>query len=156
MMEYKFIYKNTPWEFWQLSIYFMYGSIVGVCNIIFTAAMIILATTIWDNISSSVRMLLVIACCLFPIVQPIGIYVRAKKQAAVSKIIEIGFNDTGIHVKTDDKSSDIKWRNIKKIAKKPNIIVIFSTTTRGFILSNRVLGKQKEEFYNYIVSKMNR
>jgi hypothetical protein len=154
-MKYKFNYKNTPFDFWQLSIYFTYGSIIGVCNIIFTVAMILLSIKIWGDASSFVRMLLLFACCLFPIFQPIGIYTRAKKQAADSKEIEISFDDTGIHVKSGEVSSDLEWKIIKKVSKKPNVIVIFSTTTHGFVLTNRVLGIQKEEFYNYVVSKIN-
>jgi hypothetical protein len=155
-MKYKFKYKNTPLNFWQLSMYFMYGSIVGVCNLIFTVAMILLSFKIWSDASSFVRMLLIFACCLFPIIQPVGIYFRAKKQAAVSKEIEIGFDDNGIHVKSDYAASDLEWKNIKKVSRKPNMIVIFSTTTHGFILTNKVLGKQNEEFYNFIVSKINK
>lgn len=155
-MKYKFKYKNTALNFWQLSMYFTYGSIIGVCNMIFSIAMILLSVKIWSNASSVVRMLLLLACCLFPIIQPIGIYFRAKKQAAASKEIEIGFDDFGIHVKADYADSNLEWKSIKKVSKKPNMIVIFSTTTHGFLLTNQVLGKQSEEFYNYVVSKISK
>lgn len=154
-MKYQFVYKNSPFDFWQLSMYFTYGSIVGVCNVIFTVAMILLTFKMWGDASSFVRMLLLFACCLFPIIQPIGIYSRAKRQAAVSKEIEISFDESKIYVETNHVSSDMEWKNIKKISKKPNMIVIFTTTTHGFVLTNKVIGKQKEEFYNYVVSKIN-
>jgi hypothetical protein len=155
-MKYKFQYKNTPLQFWQLSMYYMYGSIIGVCNIIFTVAMILLSFKMWSNASNFVKTLLLLACCLFSVIQPIGIYLRAKMQAEGSKEIEIGFDESGIHVKTDIEASDLDWRSIKKVSRKPNMIVIFSTTTHGFILTNKVLGKQHEEFYRYIVSKINK
>lgn len=153
-MKYKFIYKNTPFDLWQLSMYFTYGSIVGVCNLIFTVAIILLSFKIWGDAGSFVRMLLLFACCLFPIIQPLGIYARAKKQAAASKEMELGFDDAGIHVKTGNAVSDLDWKLIKKVSRKPNMIVIFSTTTHGFVLTNRVLGKQSESLYRYVVSKM--
>lgn len=155
-MKYKFIYKNTPLDFWQLSLYFMYGSIVGLCNVIFTLSMITLSIKIWDDVNPFVKILLLLACSLFPIIQPIGIYYRARRQATSTKEIEIGFDDAGIHVKSGNEVSTLKWKNIKKVSKKPNIIVIYSTTTHGFLLTNKTLGSQREEFYNYIISKINR
>lgn len=155
-MKYKFKYKNTPLQFWQLSMYYMYGSIIGVCNIIFTVAMILLSLKMWGDASSFVKTLLLLACCLFSVIQPIGIYLRAKTQAAASKEIEISFDDSGIHVKTDLEASDLDWKSIKRVSKKPNMVVIFSTTTHGFILTNKVLGKQSEEFYHYVASKINK
>jgi hypothetical protein len=155
-MKYKFIYKNTPFDFWQLSLYFMYGSIVGLCNVIFTLSMILLSIKIWDNVNPFVRILLLFACCLFPIIQPLGIYLRARKQAASSKEIEIGFDDAGIHVKSGNEVSTLKWKSIKRVSRKPNIIVIYSTTTHGFLLTNKTLGSKREEFYNYIISKINK
>lgn len=153
-MRYSFCYKNTPMDFWQLSFYFIYGSMVGLCNSIFTVAMILLANRIWSETNDTVRIILVFSICLFPIIQPIGIYLRARKQAESAKEIEISFHDKGIHVNTDETISDLEWKSIKKVSKKPNMIVLFSTTTRGFILSNRVLRDQSKDFYSYVVSKM--
>lgn len=154
-MKYKFSYHTTAFDFWQLFMYYIYGSIVGVCNIIFTVAILLLTVKFWDDVSYLVRAFLIIACCLFTVIQPIGIYIRSKKQVAtIPKDMEIGFDDYGIHVHTKSQSSDLKWNTIKRISKKPNMIIIFSTTTHGFVLTNRVLGEQKEKFYNYIVSKI--
>lgn len=153
-MKYHFKYKNKPLDFWQLSMYFTYGSIVGICNIIFTVAMILLTFKMWGDASSFVRMLLLFAIILFPVIQPIGIYTRAHRQAATSSDIDITFDDTGVHVHAGEMNSDIEWRNIKKVSKKTNMIVVFSTTTHGFILTNKVIGKNNKEFYNYIISKM--
>jgi len=102
-MNYHFNYKNKPLDFWQLSMYFTYGSIVGVCNAIFTVAMILLTIKMWVDATSFVRMLLLFAIILFPIIQPIGIYTRARRQAATASDIDITFDDTGVHVQTDVK-----------------------------------------------------
>ena len=36
------------------------------------------------------------------------------------------------------------------------MIIIFSDTTHGFVFTNRVLGAEREAFYAYVTSKMNR
>ncbi|MBS4535635.1 YcxB family protein [Clostridium sp. D2Q-14] len=154
-MKYKFTYQTTALDLWKLSMYYTYGSIVGVCNIIFTVAMIILTGNFWGDVNIFLKILLIMGSCLFTVIQPIIVYMRAKKQIAkVSQDMEIGFDDNGIHVKSKNQSSDLKWKSIKGAYKKPSMIVIYSTAKRGFILTNKVLGKQKEEFYDYVISKI--
>jgi hypothetical protein len=154
-MKYKFTYHTTAFDLWQLSMYSTYSSIVGGCNIIFTVAMILLTAKFWGDVNSFMKILLIIVICLFTVIQPAMVYMRAKRQvAAVAHDMEIGFDDNGIHVKTENKSSDLKWNTIKGVSKKPTMLVIFSTSKHGFVLTNKVLGRQKKAFYEYIVSKI--
>lgn len=154
-MKYKFTYQTTAFDLWQLSMYSTYNSMVGVCNIIFTVAMTLLTVKFWNGVNIFIKVLLIMGILLFPIIQPIAVYLRAKRQIAMMPHdMEIGFDDYGVHVKTKNEKSDLKWKTLKGVSKKPNMIVIFSTNKHGFILTNRVLGKQKEEFYKYVVSKI--
>lgn len=154
-MKYKFTYQTTAFDLWQLSMYSIYGTMVGVCNIIFTVAMLLLTAKFWGAVNIFMKVLLILAICLFTVIQPAVVYIRAKKQiAAVPQDMEIGFDDHGVHVKTQNQTSDLKWKTIKGISKKPSMVVIFSTTKHGFVLTNKVLGKQKEAFYNYVLSKI--
>ncbi|MDF2614637.1 MAG: hypothetical protein K0S71_2423 [Clostridia bacterium] len=154
-MKYKFTYQTTALDLWQLSMYGIYGSMAGLCNVIFTVAMVLLSTKLWEDASIFVKMFLVIGICLFTVIQPLAIYMRAKRQALrLPKDMKIEFDDKGIHIKTEKQSSDLKWSTIKGISKKPTMVVIRSTTKHGFVLTNKVLGKQKEALYNYVVSKI--
>jgi hypothetical protein len=154
-MKYKFTYKTTAFDLWQLSMYSTYASMVGVCNIIFTVAMLLLSIRFWGDINIFIKILLIILICLFTVIQPAVVYMRAKGQvAALPHDMEISFDDNGIHVKTENQSSNLKWNTIKGVSKKPSMIVIFSTTKHGFILTNKVLGIQKNGVYNYVVSKI--
>lgn len=153
-MKFKFKYRNTAFEYWQLAMYYTYGSIVGICNIIFTAAMIALTVRFWTESSSFVRLLLLLACGLFTVFQPLYVYLQSKeKMKAVQQEIELSFDDKGIYVKSGEKTEQLSWKRIKKVSKKPGMIIIFSDTVHGYVLSSRVLGKEKEEFYAFVVSK---
>lgn len=81
-MKYKYTYRNTAGELWQLSMYYTYGSMVGMCNLIFTAAVIALTINKWNTVSSVWRFLLLLACCLFTVIQPLVVWRKAEKQAA--------------------------------------------------------------------------
>ena len=50
---------------------------------------------------------------------------------------------------------NLEWKSIKRVSKKPTMIVVFSDTTHGFVLPNRVLGADRKEFYEFVVSLMN-
>ncbi len=154
-MKYKFTYRTTAFDLWQLTMYGIYASVVGVCNIIFTIAMVLLTAKFWGDVNSLMKILFITAICLFTVIQPAVVYMRGKRQVStVSHDMEIGFDDQGIHVTTEKQSSDLEWSTIKGVSKKLSMIVIFSTTKHGFVLTNKVLGKQKEPFYDYVVSKI--
>jgi len=154
-MKYQFTYRTTAFALWQLSIYSIYGSMVGVCNTIFTIAMVLLTGKFWGEVNIFIKILLILGICLFTVIQPAVVYMRAKKQVSlIPQDMEISFDDYGVHVKTPNQTSDLKWKTIKGISKKPGMIIIFSTAKHGFVLTNKVLGKQKEAFYEYVNSKI--
>lgn len=154
-MKYQFTYQTTAFDLWRLSMYSIYSSMVGRCNIIFTVAMLLLTARYWEDVNIFIKILLIFAICLFTVIQPIAVYMRSKRQVkTVPHNMEIGFDDYGIHVKTENKNSDLKWHTIKAVSKKLGMIIIFSTTKHGFVLTNKVLGQQKKDFYEYVVSKI--
>lgn len=153
-MKYKFKYHTSALDLWKLSMYGTYGSMIGVSNIIFAIAMLLLTIRFWSNVNIFVKVLLIIAINLFVIIQPIAVYYRAKKQVSIiPQDMEISFDDKGVHVATASQNSDIKWNSVKGIMKKPNMIVIYTTTKHGFIITNNMLETDKEDFYKYLISK---
>lgn len=156
-MKYQFKYETKASDLWQLSMYGIYRSIVGLVNVIFTAAMIVLMIRFFKDASLGYRMLMILGLSLFTVIQPIVIYNRAKKQlSGMATDMEIGFDDFGVHVRSDNEKSSIKWKNIKGIAKQPTLVIVYSSKTHGFILTNKVLGKEREAFYRYVISKLKR
>lgn len=154
-MRYEYTYRNNGFELWQLSMYYTYGSMVGICNIIFTVAVLALAVSRWGEAGLIMRLLLIVGACLFTIIQPAMVYMKAVKQAdAIKQDTRVGFGDSGIHVSFGGRDSDMGWDTIKKISKKPTMIVIFTDNTHGFVLTNRVLGTEREAFYEYVDSKV--
>ncbi|MDO5575083.1 MAG: YcxB family protein [bacterium] len=154
-MKYQFAYRTTAFDFWQLAMYNTYGSIIGVCNVVFTVAMIVLTVKFGGTVNEVILALLILASCFFPVIQPIMLYAQAKRQVAgLPEQTEIGFDDRGVHVTAGEQHTDIPWNSIRRVMKRPTLIVIFSTATHGFVLSNRVLGKQRASFTAYVLSRM--
>ena len=154
-MRYKYTYRTTARDLWQLSMYYKYGSLAGLCNIIFTVAAFALGSSRWDQAQGIVRCLIVLGCCLFTVIQPLMIYAKAKKQAAgITQDTQVSIDDSGLYIRVGDDTSQLPWKSVKRISRKPAMIIIFSDTTHGFIFTNRVLGNEKEEFYRYASSKV--
>ena len=154
-MRYKYTYRTTARDLWQLSMYYIYGSLAGLCNIIFTVAAFALGFSRWDQAQGIVRCLIVLGCCLFTVIQPLMIYAKAKKQAAgIAQDTQVSIDDNGLYIRVGDDTSQLPWKSVKRISRNPARIIIFSDTTPGFIFTNRVLGNEKEEFYRYASSKV--
>lgn len=154
-MKIEFQYRTTAWDYFRLSLYYMYGSMVGLCNVIFTVAMLLLTVKIWADTSPVIRIVLLLACAAFPVIQPISLYHKARKQANMQKKdMHISFDESGMHITVEGEHADIEWKMIKKISKKPGMIIIFSDTTHGYLITDRMLGVNKTEFYQYIDKKM--
>lgn len=155
-MKYRFKNEVTAMDFWGLVMRRTYRSTAGVCNLVFTAAMFVLVFRFWSTASDMYKGLMLIGCILFPVIQPLVIYGKARKQAAaLPKGMELGFDERGLHVKTQDAASDIPWSDIRNIVREFHMIVIFSDNIHGYILTDRMLGEQKQEFYEYIISRAN-
>lgn len=155
LMKYQFKFSTTAADLWQLSMYGTYGTILGMTNVVFTIAMILLAVRFFSSVHIVLKCLLIVAICLFTVIQPVLVYLRARKQVKnMPGEVTLGFDDQGMHVSLGDKNSDIEWSAVRGITKKPTLLVVFSSARHGYVLNNKVLGEHKEAFYNYFSSKI--
>lgn len=154
---FNFTYRLKSGDLWQLSMYYIYGSLVGLCNVIFTAAAFVLLVVRWSAFGIPLRCVLIFCCCIFTVFQPLAVWLRARRQAASFKEdTHLAIDSQGIHVTQGDKKDFVPWKKIKKISKKPTMIVVFSDTTHGYVLMNRTLSSSRDEFYRYAAARMDR
>ena len=149
-MEFTFQSDVKTWDMWKLSMYHIYHSLTGVCNIIFTAAAILLFFRFWNSMEGWQAGIVMICCLLFPVIQPVVVYSRASAQvSALPKNMEYVFNETHLHVIAGDKDSYIPWGRIRGISKEPGMIILVAEAGRGYMLTDRAMGHQKEEFLTF-------
>lgn len=154
-MEYKFIFQIKARDLWQLSICHIYTSILGICNIVFTIAMLLLTFQFFNQVNEFLKAVLLFACVWFPILQPFCLYVQARqKRKLMTENINILFNKSGVHVNIKERHEDIKWTDIKNVMIRPTFLIVYSDNLHGYVLTNDVLGKQKTEVYQYILDNI--
>ncbi len=150
-MHYQYQCKIKPIDFWKLSMRRTYRSLVGVCNIVFGVAMILLTLRFWNQANDVVQALLFLACLLIPVIQPLGVYWKAKAQAAViPQGTELSFHEDGIHVTLGDEREFICWNKVKGVRKEGSMIIVYTDANHGYMLTKKVLGKERNEFYQYV------
>lgn len=150
-MNYSYESNIRPIDFWKLSMYRTYHSLVGVCNLIFGAAMIGLTVRFWNTANDVVQAVLFLVCLLIPVIQPLGIYLKAKVQVSLTaQGAVLLFAEDGIHVSLNEKRELIRWHKVRQVVKQAGMVIVFTDRNHGYMLTNRVLGREKEEFYQFV------
>lgn len=153
-MTYEFKCEVTALDFWKLTMQQTYRSMAGICNLIFTVAMILLTTKFWQQSGDMVQVILLFACLLFPVFQPIAVYLKAKGQAkTMPKDVTLNFDDKGLHVTVGEEKEDISWKKLR-VKKQSGMLIVFSDPRHGYMLTNRVLAEKKDSFFAFAESKI--
>lgn len=150
-MRYQYESKIRPLDFWALSMYRTYHSLVGVCNIVFAVAMILLTVRFWAQASDGVQALLFLACLLIPVIQPLGVYLKAKAQVSViPQGTRLVFSEDGIHVTLGQQQEQIRWDKVKGVRREANMVIVYTDANHGYMLTDRVLGREKDAFFQFV------
>ena len=154
-MEFQFKNKVSAIDMWKLSMYHIYHSLAGVCNIIFSVAIILVTVKLWNSVEEHIMVLMLFACIIFPVIQPIMIYLKAKKQvSALPQDMVIKINETGVHVTGDNQKSKLPWKSIRGVIKEKGLIIIVAEGRRGYMLTDKILGTDKEPLIKFLDSKI--
>ena len=106
-MEYQYKCRITAWDFFRLTMRQTYRSMAGMCNLVFTVAMILLTAKFWSQSGEVLQVLMLIGCLLFPVIQPAAIYAKARRQAAaVPQDVRLTFDEKGLLVTTGGERQD--------------------------------------------------
>ena len=154
-MDYRFKYSPQAYDLWRLSIYGVYSSMAGMANIIFIVAMVILTMKFWSASTILIKILLLLGVSLFTVIQPLIIYSRAKRQVeALPEGMYIGFDKKGIHIELPSKTNLIVWKKILAIKKMKTMLILYSSSNEGYILTDKILGENKSDFIEYLNNQM--
>jgi len=154
---FKFRYSVKPENLWVLIMVNIYRSFLGVINLVFTVSMILLAVRFWSGSSLGIRVLITAGILLFPVFQPLLIYRRCRR--VVNRMpgeMEILFDQLGITTTANEQQSHINFSEIRSVVRIFNMMIIYTQTKQGFILSDLVMEDQSKELYDFIKERVNR
>ncbi len=154
-MEFRYKSDVKAFDLWKMAMHRTYKSPIGIANIVFTVAMLLLTVRFWGQAGSIMRGIMLFGCTLFTVIQPLCTYGMSVKQLEnLPKDMELTFSDKGVLVQTGRESQRLNWKNITNAIRRKNMIIVMSDDRHGYMFTNRVLGAEKESFYEYLCSKI--
>ena len=152
-MKYRFKSEVKALDFWKLSMYKTYHAVAGICNIVFTAAMLGLLVHFWGRVSDVWIGFILFGCALFPVIQPVCIFLRCQRQVEdIPKDLELLFDDSGIRVTAGGTEEKIPWKRVDHIIKQRDMLAIYKDGSHGYILMERTFSDRAEEFMEYLLA----
>ena len=162
---YSFIFKINKTDIFNSTMNYNKSRITYLFDIIFTiVAFIIIVYNILNNnflnFNIYYRLLLIFCFLLFPVVQPILIYLKSVSHAKKIKDIEIkmDFIEDRIKLSTNNEHTEVLYENVYNFIKYKNMIVLMYDSIHGQIMPNRIFIKDgssiKDEFYEFVASKI--
>ena len=153
-MEFKYQYQVQPSDLWQLQMYYTYSSYLAIINVIFIISSAALLYALWGTAPWWLRLLLILFLSLFTVIQPTGVYLRAKKSLKENHdTLQLSLNDQGIEVVVGDQKEFKNWSQVQGIVLKPTLVAIYTDKNHGYILTNRILKNSKKQFRAFIKTK---
>lgn len=158
---YKFNVQINKDDLFQSSLNFAKHSKTFLFDLIFTFVAIII--TIYTIINKSFfelsdikKILLIFCCVLFPIIQPIILYIKSAAHAKKIKDLSVTlqFDEDKIKVYSDKESNEVLYENVYNFVKYKNMIVIMYDSIHGQIIPNRVFDNNRDEFYKYVSERI--
>lgn len=154
-MKFHFVIDVRPFDFFKMSMKKTYKSPIGVCNIVFTVAAVLLTIKFFANASELVQLLLVIMCLIFPVLQPLGVFFKARALSiSIPKGLTLDIDDSGIQASLASQTDKIEWKRVDVLIDNKDMLIIKVDHSRGYFLTNRVLGEERAAFKKYVKSRL--
>ena len=155
-MEFCFHYRVRPENLLVLTMFNIYKSFLGVCNLVFIVSMILVAVRFWPGSSMGIRTLISAGILLLPVFQPLLIYFRCRKiVSTMPGEMEISFDKTGITTSAKEERSHIDFSEVKSVVRIFNLMIIYTRSKQSFILSDRVMEDKSSSLYSFIKVNVN-
>ena len=162
---YSFNFKINEKDIFNSTMNYNKSRITYLFDIIFTLAAFIiilynLINKTFSNFNIYYRLLLIFCALLFPVIQPILLYIKSLAHAKKLKDINIlmEFNEDSIKLSTNSENTEVLYENVYNFIKYKNMIVVMYDSIHGQIMPERIFMKDgksiKNEFYEYVASKI--
>ena len=158
-MKYNIKLKITNEDIYNSSLNFLKSSKTFYFDIIFNiVAFAALYYTIYNGAFfrfDSFRKILIIICPLiFPVIQPIILYIKSFNNINLNTEIELEFNENNIIIMSSKEHVTINYIDVYNFIKFKNMHVLMYDSVHGQIIPDRFLTFYKNEFYNFVSGKI--
>ena len=153
-MKFEFTYRNTAEDFFRFYMGNVYSQWTAVVNVVFTGALIGLTVSRWGSSGPLFRAVMVFGMLLFPVLQPLALYLRSVKSAeGIRPETTLRFDDSAMEIIVNEHRQRIPWKNFSAPVRRPGLVVIGPDGMHLYLLPDRVTGEQKEAVQAFLTEK---
>lgn len=144
--EIKVSIKVTGTDLYCFMLQHTYRSFGGIVSLVFSLGSFGLLLYSWSTVDLPYKVILIICSLLFTVIDPLMLYVRAVKQAAVKpgfkSPIDYVFTPNGFTMSQGGETAAAKWGDLWKIRDSKNYIFLYGNRIRANIVPKRQIGEQ--------------
>lgn len=145
---------NSSMNFIRKSKTFYFDVIFTILAIFATIYMII--SRKFFTLGTARKILMMICCIIFPIIQPIMLYIKSimNKSKFVESEITLKFDDEKIYISSSAEKTTFDYADVYNFIKFENMIVLMYDSIHGQIIPDRYTKDEKEDFFNFVSDKI--
>ena len=125
-----------------------YSGFSGIFGLVLSFGAFIFLMLTFESRDSFQVIILVILASLFTVIQPIQFLTKAYQQVKMMPIykapIDYVLDENGIHVKQNEETLDLPWKNMRKVAEGSKALYIYTSSVHAFIFPKDQLSGNEE------------
>lgn len=139
-------------ELYEFTMNNNYKSIRGVIAVLFSLASAIGTILYWEQFSGWQKALMIFFALMFTVIEPIEYYLRSKRQVKKNFAVPLcyGFDENGIEIRQNEEQAHNEWAEVMKVVSTKNLVAIYLSPVRAFILPKKDIGNQYNELKELI------
>ncbi len=144
--------KINASELYEFTIKHNYRTIAGILGVIFSLGSAVGGFIFWEKLTVPNRVLVILFALMFTVIEPIGCYIKVRKQIKKNFKYPISYNfsNDGIEISINEQKAVCNWYEVMKIESTANIITIYTSPIRAFIIPKKDVGENMEELKELI------
>lgn len=156
-MDVRLTYKLKPENLWYVSMYKTYSSMAGLVNIIFTVSMVLLALRYWPEVKLLFKCLMTAGILLFPVLQPLLIYLRSRKLASgMPGNLEMRINKDAVHISSGKTHSRLSYRDFIPPRRIRGMIILQTVSGHSYLLDKPSLNGKDQIVFDFLAKAMSK
>lgn len=139
----------TEKDLFDFSMYVSYSGIMGIMNLFFTVAALVILVVTWGWVTIYQKLLLVFCMTIFTVIQPLLLRHKAKKQAeqvGFSMPITLTLTDEKLAVEQAGVTGDFTWNQVWEVVRIKTMFIIKTGPTHGYLIPNASVAGREQEF----------
>lgn len=155
----KFHTQLTAKDIFKFSLAYTYLGIPGILPalIVLTGIYLLVTGLIQGNASANVLFGIVVIV-LFVVVNPVMLYIKAKKQAIENPVYKIKtyytIQEDGIFVEVGEENALIEWDRVLKIKHFMGLNVLYTGPKQAFVFPDEALGDERDKITGVMKEKI--